>query len=82
MVVVSNVEILGKPKYRSIKVRLRDQFNPSDQLKSKESKLPLSYVDLVYMRDPVDKNQASHQDIQMSFKTTYPQTSRMRYSPV
>lgn len=63
MVVMSNVEILGRPKYLPIKVRLRDQFNPLNQLKSKESNLPLTYVDLIYVRDVVYERPATHQDV-------------------
>ncbi len=63
MVVVSNVEILGKPKYRPVKVQLRDEFKPLNLLKSKESNLPLTYSDLVYERDAIDENLATHRDI-------------------
>ncbi len=57
---MSNVEILGGPKYRPIKVQLRDEFKTLDLLKSKESNLPLTYVDLVYERDVVDENQVDN----------------------
>jgi len=63
MVVVSNVEILGKPKYRPIKVRLGDQFNPLNQLKSNQSGAPLLYADLVYERDVTEENQTNYQDV-------------------
>ncbi len=62
MVVVSNVEILGKPKYHPIKVQLRDEFKPLNLLKSKESNLPLTYMDLVYERDVMDENSAVYKD--------------------
>lgn len=60
---MSNVEILGKPKYRPTKVRLGDQLNPFDQLKSKATALPLTYVDLVYERDATEEDQASQENI-------------------
>lgn len=60
---MSNVEILGKPKYRLTKVRLGDQLNPFDQLKSKATALPLTYVDLVYERDATEEDQASQENI-------------------
>lgn len=63
MVVVSNVEILGKPKYRPIKVRICDDFNLLEQLKSKQSNIPLTYSDLVYERDGIEENQVSYQDV-------------------
>lgn len=57
---MSAVEILGKPLYRPVKYRLREDRKPLDQLKSKESKLPLTYADLVYERD---QNDSSHDDV-------------------
>lgn len=60
---MSNVEILGKPKCQPIKVRLRDELNPFNQLKSKTTALPLTYTDLVYERDATEENQPSYQDI-------------------
>jgi hypothetical protein len=64
---MGNVEILGRPKYRPIKVRLGDQLNPLEQLKSKQSSIPLLYADLVYERDVTEENQTSHQDMRLSF---------------
>lgn len=63
MVVVSNVEIIGKPKYRPIKVQLRDELKPLNLLKSKKSNLPLTYSDFVYERDAIDEALATHQDM-------------------
>jgi len=63
MVVVSNVEILGKPKYRPTKVRICGDFNPLEQLKSKQSNIPSTYLDLVYERDGIEENQAGYQDV-------------------
>ncbi len=60
---MSNVEILGRPKYLPIKVQLRDEFKPLNLLKSRESNLPLTYSDLVYEHDAVDENLATHHDI-------------------
>jgi hypothetical protein len=57
---MGNVEILGKPKYRPIKVQLRDEFKPLNLLKSRESNHPLTYTDLVYERDVVDENQVDN----------------------
>lgn len=56
---VSNVEILGRPLYRPVKHKLLEEQNPSVQLKSKESKKPLAYTDLVYQRDASEENQIS-----------------------
>ncbi len=58
---MSNVEILGKFKCQPIKVRLRDELNPFNQLKSKTTALPLTYTDLVYERDVTEENQTSYQ---------------------
>jgi hypothetical protein len=63
MVVVSNVEIIGKPKYRPIKVHLGDELKLLNLLKSKEPILPLTYSDLVYERDVIDENLTTHRDI-------------------
>jgi hypothetical protein len=53
---MSNVEILGRPLYLPVKVRLQEDKKPLDQLKSKESKLPLTYTDLVYEREENDSS--------------------------
>ncbi len=58
---MSNVEILGKPKCQPIKVRLRDELNPFNQLKSKTTALPLTYTDLVYERDVTDQNLTNYE---------------------
>ncbi len=60
---MSNVEIVGRPKYHPIKVQLSSNFKLLNLLKSKESNFPLSYTDLVYERDAIDENLATHQDI-------------------
>ncbi len=59
---MSNVEILGRPRYRPIKVQFRDEFKPLNLLKSKGSNLPLTYTDLVYERDVVDTNSDKYLD--------------------
>ena len=56
---MSNVEILGRPLYLPVKNKLQKEQNPLVQLKSKESKKPLTYVDLVYERDATEENQTS-----------------------
>ena len=56
---MSNVEILGRPLYLPVKNKLQKEQNPLVQLKSKESKSPLTYVDLVYERDATEENQTS-----------------------
>ncbi len=58
-----NVEILGKPKYRPIKVQLPGQLNLLNQLKSKQESPTLTYSDLVYERDVIDEYLATNQDI-------------------
>lgn len=51
---MSDVEILGRPLYRLVKHKLQDEQNPLVQLKSKESKKPLTYSDIEYERDESD----------------------------
>lgn len=59
---MSNVEILGRPKYFPMKDRLLVKFNPMNQLKSPASKLSLTYEDLVYERDSVFDEDPLHKD--------------------
>jgi hypothetical protein len=58
---MSNVDILGTSKYRPIKYRLGDQFNPLNQLKSQQSSTPLIYKDLIYESDVVDENLTNYE---------------------
>ncbi len=51
---MSNVEIVGRPLYRSVKYRLQEDQNPLDQLKSKESKKTLANYEIEYVRDEKD----------------------------
>jgi hypothetical protein len=69
MVVVSNVEILGRPNYQPIKVRLRDELNPLNKFKSKKSNPPLTHTDLVYERDVTDENLANYEGSMNKLKT-------------
>lgn len=59
---MSNVEILGRPKYFPMKDRLLVKFNPMNQLRSPQSKLSLTYEDLVYERDRVFDEDPLHKD--------------------
>ncbi len=51
---MANVEILGRPLYRSVKHKLEGDQNPIDQLKSREPNKPLTYSDIEYVRDEID----------------------------
>lgn len=51
---MSDVEILGRPLYRSVKNRLQESRNPLDQLISNESKKTPLNTDVVYERDEGD----------------------------
>ncbi len=51
---MSNVEILGRPLFRTVKHRLQEEQSPFVQSKSNESKkIPLN-TDIVYERDEGD----------------------------
>lgn len=51
---MSDVEILGRPLYRPIKHKLKDDQKPLDQTKSKESKKTLPDSEIEYVRDEKD----------------------------
>ena len=51
---MSDVEILGRPLYRSVKNRLQESNNPLDQLISNESKKTPLNTDVIYERDEGD----------------------------
>ncbi len=51
---MSDVEILGRPLYRPIKHKLKDDQKPLDQIKSKESKKTPNYSEIEYVRDEKD----------------------------
>lgn len=51
---MSDVEILGRPLYRPIKHKLKDDQKPLDQLQSKESKKTLANSEIEYVRDEKD----------------------------
>lgn len=59
---MSNVEILGRPKYFPMKDKLLVKFNQINQLKSPASKQFLTYEDLVYERDSVFDESSLHKD--------------------
>ncbi len=56
---MSNVEILGRPVYLPVKNQLQKNFQSPPIIKSKPSKLPLTYTDLVYERDVSEENQST-----------------------
>jgi hypothetical protein len=56
---MSNVEILGRPLYLPIKKQLQDDWQSLSVIKSKPSKSPLTYTDLVYERDVSEENQST-----------------------
>jgi hypothetical protein len=51
---MSDVEILGRPLYRSVKNRLQESKNVLVQSKSEESKIIPLNTDVVYKRDEGD----------------------------
>ena len=51
---MSNVEILGRPLYLPVKNLLHEHYSPLVQIKSKPSKITLTYTDLQYERDEKD----------------------------
>ncbi len=51
---MSDVEILGRPLYRPVKHRLKEEQSPLVQIKSNESTKPLSDTEYRYERDEGD----------------------------
>lgn len=51
---MSDVEILGRPLYRLVKHKLKDDQKHLDQLQSRESKKTLLDSEIEYVRDEKD----------------------------
>lgn len=51
---MSDVEILGRPLYRPVKHKLKDDQKHLDQLQSRESKKTLFDSEIEYVRDEKD----------------------------
>lgn len=51
---MSNVEILGRPLYWSLKHKFQQEQDSLVQIKSKESNKTLTYVDIQYEREEGD----------------------------
>lgn len=51
---MSDVEILGRPLYRPVKHKLKDDQQPIDQPQSKESKITPNDSQIEYVRDEKD----------------------------
>lgn len=51
---MSDIEILGRPLYRPVKYKLKDDQKPLDQTKSKEIKKAPHDSEIKYVRDEKD----------------------------
>jgi hypothetical protein len=51
---MSDIEILGRPLYRPVKHKLKDDQQPIDQIQSKESKKIPNDSQIEYVRDEKD----------------------------
>jgi hypothetical protein len=59
---MSDVEILGRPKYRSIKERLIENFSQKNKKSQSEGKGSSCDPELVYQRDVSEKKHQNYED--------------------
>ena len=59
---MSDVEILGRPKYRSLKLRLDEDFRERSNIAQSKSKGSSCDPELVYQRDDPEINQTYNAD--------------------